>query len=172
MTLLEETLPQELKEKLEKIRKIVEPILDKIKETFPEYTVHDIRHSNEVIKNFDLIIPKDLQEKMYPYEKFFLLAAAILHDIGMVKFPDLREQDKEEIRVNHHIRSEEYIEKHWEELGFDDPHQAKIVGRICKGHREDDDELRVKEKYDPARPYQNEPINMPFLAMVLQILTS
>ncbi|MEM2087516.1 MAG: HD domain-containing protein [Thermoproteota archaeon] len=169
MTLLEETLSPELKEKLEKIRKIAEPILDKIKETFPEYTIHDIRHSDEVIKNFDLIILEDLQKNMNPYEKFFLLAAAILHDIGMVKFPDLREHDKEEIRRNHHIRSEEYIVNHWKELGFDDNHQAIIVGRICRGHREDDDKLRDKEKYDWTKVYQNDSINMPFLAMVLQI---
>ena len=157
-------LPEELREKLYEIHRAAEPILDKIKDTFPEYTIHDIRHSNKVISILDWLIPEELKRAMNDMEIFFLLAAAILHDIGMIRLRD--DETKEIIRKNHHIRSEKYIERHFKELRLDDHHQARIIGRICRGHREYPDD---REKYDPREKYKEYNINVPLLVMLLQI---
>ena len=81
-----------LANRLEDIRLKAIPLLKKIGETFPEYTLHDIYHSENVITNLNLLIPDILKEKLNIYEIYFLIASAYLHDIGMVNFPRLVEE--------------------------------------------------------------------------------
>lgn len=159
-------LPKDLRKKLHEIYYTATPLLDKIKEVFPEYTIHDIRHSTEVIKILDWFIPKELRNAMNHWEIFLLLSAAILHDIGMNRFPNEGDLEKEVIRENHHIRSEKYVNSHWVELKLEDQHQARIIGRICRGHREDPSN---EELYDPRDKYREYNINVPLLAILLQI---
>jgi len=179
--------------KLEEIKANAEPLLAKITETFPEYTIHNIKHSEKVLEKLDeIVIPDSLKQEMYVYEIFFLMASAYLHDIGMVDLPELIEKHKEEfeefirreklkepeisdeetkrmfIREHHHLRSEEYIVEHYEDFGIkkEDEHQARIIGKICKGHRKED--LSNKE-FDSDRSYKNETINEPMLSAFLRI---
>lgn len=171
---LEDCLPQNLRDKLEIIKGKAEPLLAKIIEVFPEYTIHDIRHSEKVIEILDWFIPDELKSTtmerderkraMNEWDVFFLLCAAIFHDCGMAKLPELEEVDKARIRETHHLRSETYVRKHWRDLGFDDAHQAKFVGRLCRGHREKPSDRRYKR-----REYRNAHINTPALVMFLQI---
>jgi hypothetical protein len=53
---------------LKRIEEKAEPLLSRIVETFPEYTIHDIRHSKEVIKNLNLVIPDTLKADLNEYE--------------------------------------------------------------------------------------------------------
>lgn len=151
------------------------PLLNEIGKMFPEYTLHDISHSENVIENFELIVPVILGENLNIYEIYFLIASAYLHDIGMVNFPSMRDNAKddnneelaEQIRDGHHLRSEEYIVENYEGLMIDDPHQAEIIGRICRGHRKEN--LGDAILFDPNWIYKSYPINVALLASLLRI---
>jgi molecular chaperone HtpG len=174
---------------LKRIEEKAELLLSMIVETFPEYTIHDIRHSKEVIKNLNLVIPDTLKANLNDYEIYFLIASAYLHDIGMVNFPEfIKEVDFKEfsenekrgnpevtdeeiirkyIREKHHLRSEEFIVKHFEDLSIEDEHQASIIGRICRGHRKEN--LHDRNLFKPDRGYKNFPINIPLMAAFLRV---
>ena len=177
--------------KLEEIKANAADFLAKITVTFPEYTIHDMKHSEKVLEKLEeVLIPDVLKEKMNVDEIFFLMASAYLHDIGMVDFPELIEKHKEEfeefirkeklkeskisdkelkrsfIREYHHFRSEEYIIEHYEAFGIEDEHQARIIGKICKGHRKED---LSNNEFDSERMYNSEGINEPLLSAFLRI---
>ena len=172
---------------LNQIKKAATPLLAKITETFPEYTIHDIRHSEEVVVILDWLVPDNLKQFLNAYELYFLIMSAYLHDIGMVDFPELLDEDfttrtkrkspgitDEEvkrmyIRENHQLRSEQFIEKHFRELSIEDFFQAKIVGRICRGHRNAN--LSNRQLFNNREMYsaKNIPINIPLLSALLQI---
>ena len=169
-----------LLQRLIEIKEKARPLLSKTIETFPEYTSHDISHSERIIEFFDFIIPESLIEKLNIYEIFFLVTSAYLHDIGMVNFPEFWDSNKiynphiteiekvkDAIRENHHLRSEEFIVNNFKDLAIEDGHQAKIVGRICRGHRKEN--LHNNESYNPNKIYQRYPINVPLLAAILRI---
>lgn len=174
---------------LKKVRRRAEPLLAKINETFPDYTTHDIRHSNAVITIMSWLIPKSLITLMDNYELYFLLVAAYLHDIGMVNFPELLEGNeefenfcakgerqghsreeavKEWIRQHHHIRSEEFMIKNYSVLSLEDGFQARIIGRICRGHRDD---LKNRNLYKNNVMYTSRgiSINVCLLSAILRI---
>jgi len=174
---------------LEKIEKNAEPLLAKISDIFSEYTIHDIRHSKNVISILDWLIPSNLKKKLNEYEIYFLISGAYLHDIGMVDFPELLKEDFDDfakkekrkspksteegikrkyIRKYHHLRSENFINKHWKELSIEDKPQARIIGRICRGHR---DNLNNRSLYNNKEMYtsKNIPINAPVLSAFLKI---
>jgi hypothetical protein len=162
---------------LENIKSKVEPLLSKITETFPDYTTHDIKHSKDVIKKLEFVIANPLKEKLNGHEIYFLLIATYLHDIGMVNFPELIKGDlkelkkdkeiREHIRENHHLRAEEFIVNNFKDLSIEDEHQARIIGRICRGHRKED--LRNKEIFKSDAVYKSDSINVPLLAAFLRI---
>jgi len=174
---------------LEKSRKKIEPLLAKICETFPDYTVHDIRHSDSVVEILGWLIPKSLLESIDDYELFFILEAAYLHDVGMANFPELLQNNneyedyhskkeklgysedqiiQEYIREYHHLRSEEYTTKHYLELFLEDEFQSMIVGRICRGHRDD---LGNRDLYKNKEMYTNKGIcvNLCLLSAILKL---
>ena len=152
------------------------PILESIKIYFPEYTPHDIDHSELVLKRINELIPDALKEDLKTYEIFFLIVSAYLHDLGMVdinpskipsKIKDDLEKKKKYIRDNHHIRSEDYIIENYKMLKIPDIQQARIIGRICRGHRKES--LNNIKKFDPKQTYKNQIINVPMLASVLRL---
>ena len=147
-------------------------LLPKIAETFPEYTDHNIDHSNRIIDILSSVIPDALKADFNEYELFFLIAAAYFHDIGMVNFPDLTVPTESTkianfIRDNHHIRTEQFICRNFKELSIDDEHQADIIGRICLGHRKVD--LSDQCLFESDRVYKNVSINMALLAAFLRL---
>lgn len=171
----------------EKIRKRAIPILSKITETFPEFTVHDIRHSDKVISILDWILVDELKNALNSYEIYFLLVAAVLHDIGMANVPFLLKtnedyqsffakkraagatEDKilrEYVRTTHQVRSEDFIVKKFSDLSIENRIQAQIIGRICRGHR---DNLRDIDLYDHRTMYRSYSVNIPLLAAFLQL---
>jgi hypothetical protein len=164
-----------LANRLDDIRLKAIPLLKKIGETFPQYTLHDVTHSENIITNLNLLIPDILKEKLNIYEIYFLVAGAYLHDIGMVNFPKLIEENEigkkedlvECIRDTHHIRSEKFIIENYKDLMIDDPHQATIIGSICRGHRKEN--LNNMDLFDPSLIYIKCPINIALLSSLLRI---
>ena len=160
---------------LERIKKKASQILQKISVVFPDYTTHTIEHKNKVIDQMNLIISEPIANTLNKYELFFLAASVYLHDIGMADLDGLSTtivtDDKEElaefIRNNHHIRSEEFITKYYRDLQIDDSHQAKLIGRICRGHRKEN--LSDIKKFDPQDIYSNSVINVPLLCSFLKL---
>jgi hypothetical protein len=99
---------------------------------------------------------------MNSYEIFFLINAAWFHDWGMIGAHD---EDPIKIRDEHHIRTEQYFEKMFDKLNLSE-HEARIIGRISKGHRKVD--LNTKE-YDDIIFGQSIRIRRRFLSALLRI---
>jgi hypothetical protein len=175
--ILEETpLGKNLSYDLSKMRKNAEKLLPKITETFPQYTEHNIMHSDRIIGILSDILPEELKNDMNEYELYFLIAACYFHDIGMVNFPCLSLPDDvgsdiksiaDYIRNEHHIRSEQFLCSNFKDLSIDDEHQADIIGRICLGHRKVD--LDDPNLFESDRVYRNKSINMVLLAALLRL---
>jgi len=107
------------------------------------------------------------------------LASAYLHDIGMLVFSDEIEHEiaeelgqentintQQQIRDLHHLRSAAYIIHHFSELRIDDVHQARIIARICRGHRKEN--LFDKELFSADQFFGSIQINVPLLAALLR----
>lgn len=162
--------------KLEEIREKGKQILSKINQVFPDYTSHTIEHKDTVVKNLNYILSEKVQKKINIYEKYFLISSIYLHDIGMAKLDGLENDLKNPsnikehanfIRDNHHLRSEEFINKKYQSLGIMDVHQARIIGLLCRGHRKED--LNNSKIFNPKEAYLDSVINIPFLAQILKI---
>ena len=69
--------------KITKLRMNVEPLLTNQQEFFPDYTIHGETHINEVLKNADNLIHSKTREMLLARDAAFLIAAIIIHDIGM-----------------------------------------------------------------------------------------
>jgi hypothetical protein len=161
-------------ERLKSLKKIAKNKLIGIEFLFPEFTKHDISHSNTLVKIFEMIIPEFLKDKFNEYEIFFLLSAAYFHDVGMALLqkelddPEINnltgDKLKNSIRERHHIRSNLYIQQNYQSLGFVDHHQAYIVGKICKGHRDID-----LSEFETNFAYKNNSINIALLTLLLRI---
>ncbi len=68
---------------VDRIVEFVSPLLQKIPENMPEFTLHDPNHSNKIIEIMDKIIPQTVIEKFNSIELSLLILSAYLHDIGM-----------------------------------------------------------------------------------------
>ena len=71
------------------------PILDRIIETFPTYTLHNSTHARNVAGLMAKLLGERLQD-LTPLEAAFLILAAYWHDIGMVFRGDERTRLTEE----------------------------------------------------------------------------
>ena len=103
------------------------------------------------------------------------MVSAYLHDLGMADLDNLiipeeisdnRAELIKYIREDHHVRSESYIIENYRKLNISDINQARIIGKICRGHRKDS--LDDRTLFDPKQVYKNKTINIPFLASILR----
>ncbi|VUT25735.1 MAG: heat shock protein 90 [Candidatus Methanolliviera sp. GoM_oil] len=85
-------------------------ILSRIPVIFEEYTLHDISHSENVIKNMWKFIPEEVKAKLNALEIYLLILSAYLHDVGMAVSKD--EEDKI-------LKSEEFLK-------FRDKHEREV----------------------------------------------
>lgn len=85
--------------KIEEIARDASVLLDRVVDTFQEYTLHEKTHSLKVLKIMDRIIPKQTLGQMNELELTILILSAFLHDIGMV----VARREKKEI-----LESEEF----------------------------------------------------------------
>lgn len=100
-TLLFKTLKElEIKEngenvlvsKILEIVTLVTPLLERIPENMPEYTLHDPNHSAKVVENMGKIIPSNTLSNLNPIELTLLILSGYLHDIGMTCSKDEKEK--------------------------------------------------------------------------------
>jgi hypothetical protein len=178
---------EDLALRIRQMRGSVAPILSKITETFPEYTIHDVNHSDKICEILGWLLVPSVLVEMTKHEIFFLIAATYFHDIGMADIPEIfdnaefqkwsAEQDRALspaqskegfIRATHHLRSEKFINSDFLAFGIANPSEAFVIGRITRGHR------RLEELYDfdlfPRKfIYANETIDICGLAYFLQL---
>jgi molecular chaperone HtpG len=84
--------------KVLELRNAVEGWLSYIPQTFPHYTRHTIKHSEEIVVQLSKLLfknddPKQPVTQLSPAEAYILIAAAYLHDAGMVA------ADKEKLEI-------------------------------------------------------------------------
>lgn len=73
------------------------PLLDRVPENMPEFTLHNANHSIHVIENMGRIIPPETLKQLNAIEISILIYAAYLHDIGMIAS---RGEHKEIVKTN------------------------------------------------------------------------
>jgi molecular chaperone HtpG len=173
--------------RIKMLRDAAEPILSKITETFPNYTIHDVHHSDTVCEILGWLIPKEIISYMTKYDIYFLTAAAYLHDIGMADIKEIfndgdytkwleqsKKEDKSEskmefIRDSHHERSKDYVMKYFHKFSISNENEAHIIMLISMGHRRLED-LKDVKLYTRNYMYSNNySINTAALAFFLQI---
>ena len=145
-------------------------LLSQIVVDFPQYTLHDISHSENVIIRLNTIIPDNLKKELNEYEIFFLLCSAYLHDIGMADLKGIKHyygESAETIRENHHKRACIFIKDHFNEIGLKDRYQGNNIGKICLGHRKED--LHDTNLFPPHKAYKHYNINIALLSSLLRI---
>jgi hypothetical protein len=106
--------------------KQVEPILGGIPVIFEEYTLHDISHSENVIKNMWEFIPAEVKENLNAMEIYLLILSAYLHDVGMAVSND----EKDEI-----LKSEEFLkfrDKYEREVGLIEKYKEEGNARTAE----------------------------------------
>ncbi len=111
------------------VAKQVEPILGRIPAFFEEYTLHDISHSENVIKNMWEFIPDKVKENLNAMEIYLLILSAYLHDVGMAVSKD----------------EEDEIPKSEEFLKFRDKHEREVD--LIEKYKEEDN-TRAAEFYE------------------------
>ncbi|MEK5358097.1 HD domain-containing protein [Paenibacillus sp. FSL L8-0709] len=132
---IRESLPAPRIERLNTISDTARPALARTTGILSEFTEHDLNHSLGVEKMYDLLF-RDNFSLLSEDERFILIAATILHDIGMVGDAEWKERE-DQLRDNHHSRSRELINKNRMYLGLSQV-EADIIGRIAEAHRKVD----------------------------------
>jgi translation initiation factor 2B subunit (eIF-2B alpha/beta/delta family)/predicted transcriptional regulator len=149
-------MPIELKEekykqKLKRIKEIINQIQNQSRSCIVPYSPHDTSHSEKLEALLDNFFPDkeiDTVNKVFnDKEKFLLLGAIWLHDVGMypqlcpndpnpnsLSRDELEEWEREVLRKTHHERSEKYILENWENLNLENG-EAQDLALICKYHR-------------------------------------
>ena len=79
----------------------VAPLLERVPENMPEFTLHDPEHGAKVAENMGKIIPEEVLQELNVMELTLLLLSAYMHDIGMTCSRD------EKLQIIGH--SEEFI---------------------------------------------------------------
>lgn len=152
----------ELFNRLAEIEKQARKILQYVPGKFPYYTPHGFLHSENVLENLNWLMSEELKMELNDHELFFLIIAAWLHDWGMIGEPH---ESPEDIRKNHHIRTEEKFERFYSLVGVHQ-NEGRIIGRICRGHRKED---LYDERYDDTPFEKGIMIHLRFLAASLRI---
>lgn len=135
-------LNKEYSNKLRSIRHAVRKLIVSC-ESFPQlagYTPHGPEHMERVEDIIHRLIPGSAVEELKMIERFYLLASAWVHDVGMLRGlfgdfeRDLMRYPDEEIRREHHQRSEKFIVNHFSRLDVDS-RDAHALGLISLYHR-------------------------------------
>jgi molecular chaperone HtpG len=90
------------------------PLLERIPENMPEFTLHNANHSVHVIENIEKIIPCETLKQLNAIEISILIYAAYLHDIGMIASSDDRKQIVKTSEFKKHLTSNEELYEKFE----------------------------------------------------------
>jgi len=162
---LEQVSP-DLVARIRRLGNIVQPLLDRIYLIFPAYTDHGKSHSEQVMNILSWLLPTDMDDPLSAQEMFYLLGAALLHDIGMLDACDKvgDPEAQKQIRDSHHLRSEQYVRENYERLGLDKP-EADAIGEICRAHRK----VNIAEEVNDVSDSTGTPIRMQLLSATMRI---
>lgn len=132
MSGIRESLPVDLKERLDRLNKKAGPALARTTSILKEFTEHTLEHSLGVEDMYDVILDDNFT-LLTDTEKFLLIAATIFHDIGMVGSRKM-EGKEDQLRDAHHILSRHLIVENRELLDLSEI-EAEIIGSIAEAHR-------------------------------------
>lgn len=134
----------------------------------PFYTPHGIDHCQKVEDLMHRLIPKKKYERLKEIERFYLLASAWLHDIGMLRSVSKevwsKELDPSEIRKQHHITAHRHITNKFYDYGIEEIHRS-FIAKLCRFHRKQED----INKCDGELLVGNIKINLRLLAAYLRL---
>lgn len=160
---------------IDNVTAYAQSFLSRIPAMFSNYTNHDIGHSARVADYMVDLLPRPLDEYNNT-ELVIMLCSAIFHDIGMVVSEtegDLNPAKQDDIRKNHHIRSENFLNDHNEKndcFNIDNEGSVNfknLVATIARSHGEDfswiEKNLKQKEYYG------NDTVNPQFIACLLRL---
>lgn len=116
----------------------------------PWYTFHNASHSEKVEEMLYELIPTGNPVNFSPEEWFHLVASAWLHDIGMILNLFGKDEDFEEVRETHDIRSARYITENRKDIDLD-IYEAEHIAEICMYHRKKYDIADCIEKVGDIR---------------------
>lgn len=172
----EEWLDDKYGEKLDAIKKEVKEIYKKNIKTYgdlPFYTPHGPAHYQAVEDLIHKLISGYNYKKLALKERFYLLASAWLHDLGMLpyvcsivyktEFPF----SETEIRKRHHITSEKFIVGNWFDLKIDES-DKEILGKLSRYHRK----IEKFDINDDSFLVGNESFRLTLLASYLRLADS
>lgn len=132
-------LPDNYAEKLKVIRDSASRTWDecRIQPQLAGFTPHGPEHSKSIEDIMHRLIPRDRYKELTERERFYLLAAAWVHDLGMLRGiegdSDKNETD-DEIRNDHHKRSERFIVNNFHKLKIDQS-DSQAIGLLSYFHR-------------------------------------
>jgi translation initiation factor 2B subunit (eIF-2B alpha/beta/delta family) len=112
---------------------------EEVKGPLAFYTPHGPKHFKMVEDNLHKLIPdKEAEFNFEEEERFYLLASAWLHDIGMYRLVAKEvwgeELDDNEIRANHHITSAKFIVNNYKKCGLNEQ-DKEFLATLCLYHR-------------------------------------
>ncbi len=112
----------------------------------PHYTSHGDGHSKTMEGYLDTFVEAN-GLKLNDYEDYLLRSAIWLHDIGMIK-KETVDEDLNEIRKNHHMRSKAIIDSDWGRTNFNmNNFESGIIGYLAILHRKSVDIRKSCEYY-------------------------
>lgn len=128
--------------KLEAIRAAVKELYDLNSQRYyelPFYTPHGLQHCQAVENLIHKLIQGDSFKELSMKERYYLLASAWLHDLGMLNYVyRLIYRDEHatasQIRKIHQITSAKYIVEYWSSLKLNEE-DKEILAKLCRFHR-------------------------------------
>ena len=165
---------------------VLQGMLIRFKNYFPEYTDHSEFHCMNVVNFCNNLIGTEQIKRMSACEIYVLLMSCYLHDVGMALTPDdydefRTEMNEEEyfqlwpdkdvadfIRDNHHEFSALFIRKYADLLEIPSEEFLFAVVQTCRGHRRTD--LFDKKEYPDVLkiPGQGE-VHLPYLSALIRL---
>ncbi|MCD4807736.1 MAG: HD domain-containing protein [Methanococcoides sp.] len=147
--MLLEKLSPEYRNKIDTIKNSMQSMWSKGEFNHRNYTLHGIEHSENIITALEKLTDGfNSNSELSEQEAFCLLAAAYLHDVGMLCNYDDDEKRAEEIsqtknvnytvedliRDEHHLRSGQYILDTRKQFGLDHI-ESDSIRLVSEGHR-------------------------------------
>lgn len=146
--LLRNSLDSDYKNKIDIIESQVKPLLSRTTNANVSYTEHTLDHSLSIENLYAVCFPEVI-DILNNDEKFLLIVATLVHDIGMVGKTQFigDENYGEEVRSGHNYFSGDFIDEFKYDLGLEN-REAEAIKKIASGHR-----LVPLDSIDESEPY-------------------
>ena len=117
----------------------------------PFYTPHGAEHNIAVEDLLHRLLPEKYYQDLNMRERFYLLASAWLHDLGMLKMVAKEVWPREyledaEIRKRHHRTTEKFIIEYYARCGLREV-DKEFLSKLCLYHRKQEDIASCPEEF-------------------------